>query len=148
MDAPSPPTPDALRRALRGGASPFSAAAALARGGDLSAARCLATAPAFALPAEALALGEVSDPVVSDALAAATLGGPLAAPLREAATTALERGAVTGASLAALAEVAEGPRRPPWAQSVRALELSLARSDAAQRAEMDRLRNAARQLRG
>lgn len=148
MDAPSPPTPDALRRALRGGASPFSAAAALARGGDLAAARCLATALAFALPAEVLALAEVTDPVVSDALAAATLAGSLAAPLREAATTALERGAVTGASLAALAEVAEGPRRPPWAQSVRALELCLARSDAAQRAEMDRLRSAARQLRG
>jgi hypothetical protein len=147
MNTPSPPTPDALRRVLRGGASPFPAAAALARAGDLAAARCLATALAFALPAEVLALAEVSDPVVSDALAAATLAGSLAAPLREAATTALERGAVTGASLAALAEVAEGPHRPPWAQAVRALELCLARSDGPQRAEMERLRHAARQLR-
>lgn len=147
MNTPSPPTPDALRHALRSGVAPFSAAAALARAGDLSAARCLATALAFAHPADVLALGDVSDPVVSDALGAATLSAPLSAPLREAAATALERGAVTGASLAALAEVAEGARRPPWSQAVRALELALARSDAAQRAEMDRLRHAARQLR-
>ncbi|MFO0626995.1 MAG: hypothetical protein U0325_15395 [Polyangiales bacterium] len=143
MDPLAPPTPDALRD----GTAPFVAAAALTRQGDLVAARCLATALAFALPAEVLALAEVVDPVVSDALGAAVLSSPLAPPLREAAATALERGAVTGASLAALAEVAEGPRRPPSSQAGRALELALARSDASQRAEMDRLRHAARQLR-
>ncbi|MEZ4394743.1 MAG: hypothetical protein R3A48_27020 [Polyangiales bacterium] len=151
MDDPTDPTAEtpveALREALAGSLAPLAAAAELTRRGDLDAARCLAAAAAFATPQEILALGATDDVVVSDALGAGVLSATLAPASREACATALETAGVSPAALAALAEVAEGPKRPPWAHAGRALECALARSALEQRLDADRLRHVAKQLR-
>lgn len=140
-------SPAAHRVILVEGSAPLASAAALALLGERFAARCLATAAAFATPPSISALAQVDDPVVSDALAAAALSPTLNPPLREAAAAALERGAVTAAVLAALAEIAEGPKRPPWSHAVKSLDAALARSETSQRQEAERTRHIARQLR-
>lgn len=136
-----------LRVALRTAPSPLDAAAALARRGDPEGARALAFALAFADPSQVPALAGRDDPALSDALAAGVLGAALPNALREACAAALETAAVTPAALAALGEVAEGAKRPPWSHASRALAEAVARSSVASRAEAERLRGMARQVR-
>lgn len=140
-------TTERLRQAMRAGPHPLDAAAALARLGDAEGARALAMCVPFAEASQVASLAGSGDAVVSDALAVGVLGAALPSALREACALALESTAPTPAGLAALGEVSDGPKRPPWSHASRALAALTPRSSVAARAEADRLRAVAKQLR-
>ncbi len=132
-------------RVLRG-ESPLASAAELARRGDLRPLRALVGAAAWVAPEDLAMLVRAGD-VGVDALAAVALAAWLPVNARVAAVEALHTAPVTAASLAALTELASGPRQPPAPQASAALGDVTARASKPLRDEAERLRGVAKQLR-
>ncbi len=130
---------------VRGGEAPLAAAAVLAGRGDRAAGVILAGAAAFAGADE---LGPLAEhPAGVEGLCAVVLAPWIAAAVRVAAAEALGQGPAAGASLAALGHLADGDKKPPWAQSLRAFAALSARAEPEALREAERLREAARQVR-
>jgi len=127
------------------GEAPLAAAAELAARGDPEAAAMLSGAAAFAGPDELGALAQHA--VGVDGLCAVVLAPWIAPASRVAAAEALGQGEALPASLAALGHLADGDKKPPWAQASRALAALVVRATPEARREADRIREAARHVR-
>lgn len=135
-----------VARYLRG-ENPLAAGAELCRRGDSRALAALTGAAAYLAPEDLSALADCGADAGSSALAAVTLAPWLTPAQRVAAAEALGRASVTAAGYAALAEIAEGAKKPPWSQAAAALAVVGPKATTPVRDEMERLRTVARQVR-
>lgn len=138
--------PRLVARYLRG-ENPLAAGAELCRRGDARALAALTGAVAYLAPEDLGSLADCGGDAGSSALAAAVLASWLTPAQRVAAAEALGRANVTSASYAALAEIAEGAKKPPWSQAAAALAVVGPKAPTPVRDEMERLRTVARQVR-
>lgn len=130
---------------LRWGESPLAAASVLAARGDAAARVTLSGAAAFATVDELAPLA--GDAAGAEGLCAVMLAPWMAPAVRVAAAEALGQGPATAAVLAALGHLAEGEKKPPWSQAVKAAAALAPGASAEARREAERMRSAARQVR-
>lgn len=131
------------------GASPLAAGAELARRRHpdaTSALPAMVGAAAFVSADDLAVLLGAADAGV-DALAVVALASAVPVQTRELAAELLGGASPTVASLAALGELAEGPKRPPRAHAERALPLALGRAEPATREAAAKHRAWAQQVR-
>lgn len=142
-----PSANDRLAARVQLGENPLAAAAELTRRGDPRALRALLGAVAFAAPEDLSALSGPGGAAGADALACVALAQWLPAPSRDAAVDALARATLTPAAFAAVSELVEGPKKPPWSRASAALADMTPRAVGAVRDEATKLRTFARHMR-
>ncbi|MBL8604762.1 MAG: hypothetical protein JNK72_22740 [Myxococcales bacterium] len=131
---------------MRFGESPLGAAAVLASRGHAEAARVAAGGAVF-LGHDALASLPAAGPMGAEGLLAVVTAPWLSPNARVAAAEALGLCEPTSAMVAALSQLSEGPKKPPYAQCLKALQGLAARVPDAQFQEAERLKSWARQVR-
>jgi hypothetical protein len=137
---------DRLARRVTLGENPLAAAAELTRRGDPRGLRALVGAAAFAAPEDLAALALAGD-AGAESLAVVSLAQWLPTASRDASVDALARASLTPATFAALAELVDGPKKPPWSRASAVLADMTPRAVGTVRDEAAKLRSIARQMR-